>query len=96
MTPNKHLTKAKALLSLKSVLYLGGKAIKLVAVLDNEPTFSADWHVGKDMHLIAVDENGHFFFRMSSGMVAYWQHDTKTLEVITPSIKAFVALLKEG
>ncbi|MEP3890412.1 MAG: hypothetical protein ABJN69_08080 [Hellea sp.] len=95
MPSDKYLEKAKAQLSLRPIFELNGADIQIVLILDQSPPLDAYWYKGKQAHIIAVDVEGNFFLRQSSGVVKYWVHKTKSLENVSLSVKDFVAGLGE-
>lgn len=95
MRSDKYLEKAKAHLSLKPIFELNGVDIQIVLILDQSPPLEAYWHKGKQVHIIAVDVDGNFFLRHSSGAVKYWVHKTKTQEELCPSVQEFTLSLRE-
>ena len=95
MPSDKYLEKAKAQLFLRPIIELNGVDIQIVLIIDHSPPLEAFWYKGKQAHIIAVDVEGNFFLRQSSGAVKYWRHKTKSLEDVTISVKDFVASLRE-
>lgn len=95
MQSDKYLTKARQLLALKPIFEFDNREIQLVLILDQSPPLEAYWHKGKQVHIIAVDVDGNFFLRRSSGAVAYWVHKTATAHDVSASVREFVSSLRE-
>lgn len=69
--------------------------LKIIHIL---PPFSSrplrmSWWRGRDVSLIAIEENGNFFLRHCDGSVRYWIHADQRSEVVTASVKGFVRAL---
>ena len=62
----------------------------LLPVADWRP-FKADWWRGKEMCLVGEDTLGNQLFRHCDGTVRFWDRRSRDLEVIAPSVRAFVA-----
>jgi len=62
----------------------------LIREEDRRP-LKAEWWKGKEVSIIAVDVNGNFFLRHCDGSVRYWNHQIKTDELVSPSVKSFIS-----
>lgn len=96
MASDKHLEKAKSQLALKSVFDIDGRKIHIALIISDSPPLEARWHKGKEVHIIAVDVDGNFFLRHSSGKVTHWTHATATHQMAARSIREFVSGLQES
>ena len=90
------LDNAIANLPFKPIFKHEDQDLQLVCLLKNTPPLKAHWHKGKQVHLLAVDVNGHFFLRLSSGAIRYWNHQTRTGVTVSKSITDFICHLSEA
>ena len=80
-------------LGVKNILRIGERQFTLACLIreDDKRPLKADWWKGKEVSIIAVDIDGNFFLRHCDGSVRYWNHQSKTEEVVSPSVKSFIS-----
>jgi hypothetical protein len=69
----------------------------IVAVLlrsDDWRPLKAPWWKGKEVCIIGADLRGNFLLRHCDGGVRYWDHATQRDEVLAPSVRDFVGMLR--
>ena len=62
---------------------------------DDYRPLDAPWWKGKEVNIIGADINGNFFLRHCDGSVRYWDHTQQKDEIISPSVRDFMAGLNE-
>jgi hypothetical protein len=90
---NDFLDEAVKNLGVKNRFQVGERQIILACLLreDDWRPLLAEWWKGKQVSIIAADIDGNFFLSHSDGSVRYWNHQTKTDEVVSSSVKSFIS-----
>ena len=93
---NDAVEKARKELWHKNRFRYGDELLTVVCLLPPEDArpLKAEWWRGKEVNLIAVEENGNFFLRHCDGTVRYWRHAEQEDEIVAKSVREFVSLFE--
>ncbi|MCH9693466.1 MAG: hypothetical protein K0U72_03060 [Gammaproteobacteria bacterium] len=92
--------KARKNLWYKNQFRLGDEVLTVLCLLPSSErrVIKADWWhgKGKQVSILAIEENGNFFLRHPSGEVLYWNHSEQKDIAVAKSVVEFVRSFEEG
>jgi hypothetical protein len=90
------IEKAIAQLDLKNTLLIGDRQFVIRSLLPHSSwrPMKVSWWFGKEACIIGFGDEGTVYFRVCDGTVRYWDNKKSQHEILSASVRQFLAGLK--